>query len=245
MLTLEVDVADGIIISADPILGAMHRGAEKLFESRDYRQVLSLANRHEWLSSFTGELGVALLVEHAMGIEAPAHATWLRTLLVEVHRMASHLAFLGGFPWTDEQTALLGAHVELVMRLAAALQCEAIAITAELATIDAVALAVQKHILNGIRWALVLYIVAQFHGGSATGQSEANLTYGSYLALVYAAAIFGGYIADKIIGYQRSILVGAVFMAAGLYWHNRFFIISRRQLAQLCIAEQSRRADLK
>ena len=85
----------------------MHRGAEKLFESRDYRQVLSLANRHEWLSSFTGELGVALLVEHAMGIEAPAHATWLRTLLVEVHRMASHLAFLGGFPWTDEQTALL------------------------------------------------------------------------------------------------------------------------------------------
>ena len=41
------------------------------------------------------------------------------------------------------------------------------------------------------------------------GQADANLTYGSYLALVYAGAIFGGYIADKIIGYQRSILTGA------------------------------------
>jgi POT family proton-dependent oligopeptide transporter len=75
----------------------------------------------------------------------------------------------------------------------------------------------ERFAFYGIRWALVLYIVAQFHGGSATGQSEANLTYGSYLALVYAGAIFGGYIADKIIGYQRSILTGAVFMAAGLF----------------------------
>jgi POT family proton-dependent oligopeptide transporter len=75
----------------------------------------------------------------------------------------------------------------------------------------------ERFAFYGIRWALVLYIVAQFHGGSPTGQAEANLTYGSYLALVYAVAIFGGYIADKVIGYQRSILTGAVFMAAGLF----------------------------
>jgi POT family proton-dependent oligopeptide transporter len=75
----------------------------------------------------------------------------------------------------------------------------------------------ERFAFYGIRWALVLYIVATFHGGSATGQADANLTYGSYLALVYAGAIFGGYIADKVIGYQRSILVGAVFMAAGLF----------------------------
>jgi len=75
----------------------------------------------------------------------------------------------------------------------------------------------ERFAFYGIRWALVLYIVAQFHGGSATGQADANLTYGSYLALVYATAILGGYIADKVIGYQRSILVGAVFMAAGLF----------------------------
>lgn len=75
----------------------------------------------------------------------------------------------------------------------------------------------ERFAFYGIRWALVLYIVAQFHGGSATGQAEANSTYGAYLALVYAGAIFGGYIADRVIGFQRSILTGAVFMAAGLF----------------------------
>ena len=75
----------------------------------------------------------------------------------------------------------------------------------------------ERFAFYGIRWALVLYIVAQFHGGAATGEASANQTYGAYLALVYAAAIFGGYVADKIIGYQRSILVGAVIMAAGLF----------------------------
>ena len=75
----------------------------------------------------------------------------------------------------------------------------------------------ERFAFYGIRWALVLYIVAQFHGGAATGEASANQTYGAYLALVYAAAIFGGYVADKIIGYQRSILVGAIIMAAGLF----------------------------
>jgi POT family proton-dependent oligopeptide transporter len=75
----------------------------------------------------------------------------------------------------------------------------------------------ERFAFYGIRWALVLYIVAQFHGGAQTGEAPANLTYGSYLALVYAVAIFGGYVADKIIGYQRAILTGAVFMSAGLF----------------------------
>jgi proton-dependent oligopeptide transporter, POT family len=75
----------------------------------------------------------------------------------------------------------------------------------------------ERFAFYGIRWALVLYIVAQFHGGDQAGQAPANLIYGSYLALVYAAAIFGGYIADRVLGYQRSILVGAAFMAAGLF----------------------------
>ncbi len=75
----------------------------------------------------------------------------------------------------------------------------------------------ERFAFYGIRWALVLYIVAQFHGGQSIGEADANLTYGSYLALVYAGAVFGGYVADKVIGYQRSILLGAVFMAAGLF----------------------------
>ncbi|KFN42633.1 peptide MFS transporter [Arenimonas oryziterrae] len=75
----------------------------------------------------------------------------------------------------------------------------------------------ERFAFYGIRWALVLYIVAQFYGGSPTGEESASKLYGAYLALVYAAAIFGGYVADKVLGYQRSILLGAVIMAAGLF----------------------------
>ncbi|MES5814134.1 oligopeptide:H+ symporter [Pseudoxanthomonas sp. Soil82] len=75
----------------------------------------------------------------------------------------------------------------------------------------------ERFAFYGMRWALALYIVAQFHGGDSAGEAPASMLYGAYLALVYAAAIFGGYVADKLIGYQRSILVGAAFMAAGLF----------------------------
>ncbi len=75
----------------------------------------------------------------------------------------------------------------------------------------------ERFAFYGMRWALVLYMVAQFHGGDQAGQAPSNLIYGAYLALVYAAAIFGGYAADRILGYQRSILLGAVIMAAGLF----------------------------
>jgi len=75
----------------------------------------------------------------------------------------------------------------------------------------------ERFAFYGMRWALVLYMVAQFHGGDPSGQAPSNLIYGAYLALVYAAAIFGGYVADRILGYQRSILLGAVIMAAGLF----------------------------
>ncbi|MDQ1091740.1 POT family proton-dependent oligopeptide transporter [Xanthomonas sacchari] len=75
----------------------------------------------------------------------------------------------------------------------------------------------ERFAFYGIRWALTLYIVAQFFGGDPAGEGDANRTYGAYLALVYASAIFGGYVADRVIGYQRSILLGAVIMAAGLF----------------------------
>ncbi|TPG48599.1 MFS transporter [Rhodanobacter glycinis] len=75
----------------------------------------------------------------------------------------------------------------------------------------------ERFAFYGMRWALTLYIVAEFFGGDPAGQAYASRTYGAYLALVYAAAVFGGYVADKVLGYQRSILVGAVVMAAGLF----------------------------
>ena len=75
----------------------------------------------------------------------------------------------------------------------------------------------ERFAFYGMRWALTLYIVAQFFDGDPSGQGYASRTYGAYLALVYAAAVFGGYVADKIIGYQRSILIGAAVMAVGLF----------------------------
>ena len=75
----------------------------------------------------------------------------------------------------------------------------------------------ERFAFYGMRWALTLYIVAQFYDGNDAGQADASRTYGAYLALVYATAVFGGYVADKILGYQRSILLGAVVMAAGLF----------------------------
>jgi POT family proton-dependent oligopeptide transporter len=75
----------------------------------------------------------------------------------------------------------------------------------------------ERFAFYGMRWALTLYIVAQFFGGDASGEAYASRTYGAFLALVYATAIFGGYVADRIIGYQRSILLGAVVMAIGLF----------------------------
>jgi len=75
----------------------------------------------------------------------------------------------------------------------------------------------ERFAFYGIRWALTLYIVAQFYNGEAGGEADASRYYGAYLALVYATAIFGGYVADRVIGYQRSILLGAVVMSIGLF----------------------------
>ena len=86
------------VVSAEPIIGYMHRGAEKLFEVRDYRQITVLANRHDWLSAFSNELGVVLAVERMLGMEVPERAVWLRTLLAELNRVLNHLMFLGSFP---------------------------------------------------------------------------------------------------------------------------------------------------
>src|SRR5580765_7006445 len=98
VLRLRIVLDGERIVAADPIIGYMHRGAEKLFEVRDYRQIIVLANRHDWLSAFASELGVALAVERLMGLEVPPRATWLRTALAELNRVLSHLMFLASYP---------------------------------------------------------------------------------------------------------------------------------------------------
>ncbi|MFF5248193.1 NADH-quinone oxidoreductase subunit D [Streptosporangium sp. NPDC000095] len=98
VLRLRLTLDGERISSAEPIVGYMHRGAEKLFEVRDYRQIIVLANRHDWLSAFANELGVVLAVERMLGMEVPARAVWTRTLMAELNRVLSHLMFLGSYP---------------------------------------------------------------------------------------------------------------------------------------------------
>ncbi|MGD9954903.1 MAG: NADH-quinone oxidoreductase subunit D [Candidatus Nanopelagicales bacterium] len=98
VIQLRIVVDGDRIVEAEPRIGFLHRGAEKLFEVRDYRQAMMLANRHDWLSAFGNELGIALAVERMLGMEVPERAVWLRTLLAELGRAYVHLAFLGAFP---------------------------------------------------------------------------------------------------------------------------------------------------
>jgi NADH-quinone oxidoreductase subunit D len=98
VLRLRLTLDGERIVDCEPIVGYMHRGVEKLFEVRDYRQIIVLANRHDWLSAFSSELGVVLAVERMLGMEVPVRATWARTLLAELNRVLNHLMFLGSYP---------------------------------------------------------------------------------------------------------------------------------------------------
>ena len=94
LLELRLWTQQGLISRTEVVVGAMHRGAEKLFEVRDYRQIGMLADRHDWQAPFAGELLIALAGEQLLGLEVPVRATWLRTLLAEHTRILSHLGFL-------------------------------------------------------------------------------------------------------------------------------------------------------
>jgi NADH-quinone oxidoreductase subunit D len=98
VLRLRITLDGERITAAEPIIGYMHRGAEKLFEVRDYRQIIVLANRHDWLSAFASEIGVVTAVERMLGMEVPVRAVWARTLLAELNRVLNHLMFLGSYP---------------------------------------------------------------------------------------------------------------------------------------------------
>jgi Respiratory-chain NADH dehydrogenase, 49 Kd subunit len=98
VLRIILELDGEVIVRAQPVIGYMHRGAEKLAEYRDVRQVLVLMNRHDWLSAFNNELGWVLAVERLAGIEVPERASWIRTMLAEWDRVLNHLMFTGSFP---------------------------------------------------------------------------------------------------------------------------------------------------
>ncbi|HEX6132272.1 MAG TPA: NADH-quinone oxidoreductase subunit D, partial [Actinomycetota bacterium] len=98
VLRIILELDGEVITRAEPVIGYMHRGAEKLAEFRDARQTLVLMNRHDWLSAFNNELGWTIAVERLAGIDVPDRAQWIRTMLAEWNRILNHLMFMGSYP---------------------------------------------------------------------------------------------------------------------------------------------------
>ncbi len=109
MITIEAGIEDGVISGADVTSGFGHRAAEKLFEVRDYRSMIMLADRHDWMAAFSGELSLTLTVESAMRLTPPPRASILRTLLAELARLHSHLSFLSYIATPDTSVRLWAA----------------------------------------------------------------------------------------------------------------------------------------
>jgi NADH-quinone oxidoreductase subunit D len=83
------------VVWAEPVMGYMHRGYEKLAEVRTFPQVTTLVNRIDWLGSFANEVPFILAAEKLMEIEAPPRAQHIRTILFELSRIANISLFLG------------------------------------------------------------------------------------------------------------------------------------------------------
>lgn len=97
VLRLLVTLDGEKIIEADPVIGYMHRGHEKLMEQRDFRQITNLLSRMDWLSGINNEIPASIAVEKLMEIEVPLRAQYLRVALAEMNRILNHLMFVGSF----------------------------------------------------------------------------------------------------------------------------------------------------
>ncbi len=90
---LELDGEE--VVAAEAVIGYLHRGIEKLAESRRYSAVGTLMDRGDYVSGIHNELAFALAAEKLAEIEVPSRANWLRVLMGELNRLASHLVWYG------------------------------------------------------------------------------------------------------------------------------------------------------
>ena len=83
------------VVDADVVIGYIHRGIEKLSENRDWTQIILLTDRMDYVAAATNNLGYCETVEKLMEIEVPRRARYIRTVLAELQRIASHCLWLG------------------------------------------------------------------------------------------------------------------------------------------------------
>ena len=83
------------VIDSDVVIGYLHRGVEKLCEHRDWAQIVLITDRMDYVAAATNNLGYCETVEKLMSIEVPKRAQYIRTILAELQRIASHALWLG------------------------------------------------------------------------------------------------------------------------------------------------------
>ncbi|HEX6221805.1 MAG TPA: NADH-quinone oxidoreductase subunit D 1 [Acidimicrobiia bacterium] len=81
-----------------PVIGYMHRGYEKLSEVRSYPQITTIVNRIDWVSGYANEVPFIVAAEKLMELEVPERAQYIRLILTEMARIASHLVFNASYP---------------------------------------------------------------------------------------------------------------------------------------------------
>jgi len=92
-VVLELDGEN--IVKATPHLGHLHRGMEKLGESKTYHQAIPLTDRLDYTNGMGNNLAYVLAVEKLLGIEVPKRAQYIRVMMAELQRIAAHLIWLG------------------------------------------------------------------------------------------------------------------------------------------------------
>ena len=91
VLRLILEMDGEVVGRADPHIGLLHRGTEKLIEYKTYTQALPYFDRLDYVSPMTQEHAFALATEKLLGIEVPERAKWIRTLFSEITRVLNHL----------------------------------------------------------------------------------------------------------------------------------------------------------
>jgi NADH-quinone oxidoreductase subunit D len=86
-----------IIIKAIPHPGYLHRGVEKLCEKLTYAQITPIVDKNDYVAPMLNEQAVNMAFEKMLGVEVPLRARYMRTILAEIQRVASHLLWLGTF----------------------------------------------------------------------------------------------------------------------------------------------------
>jgi NADH-quinone oxidoreductase subunit D len=84
-----------VIVGLEPVFGYLHRGIEKLAEQRTYNGITPLTDRLDYLAAMSNNLAHCLAIERLAGIKVPERAEYLRVILAELQRIASHLVSIG------------------------------------------------------------------------------------------------------------------------------------------------------